>query len=111
MNAFVHFISETLAVVAQFIGADNFKPLANDTLQLALKILDETDDPDIRKSVYALFAALSIVMKDEISPALPKIVEQMIDTIQSSEGIVVSINICPSCWILKIYCIFLTKLC
>lgn len=82
-----------MAVVAQFIGADNFKPLANDTLQLALKILDDTDDPDIRKSTYALFAALSIVMKDEISPALPKIVEQMIDTIQSSEGIVVSMNV------------------
>lgn len=63
--------------------------MASDTLQLGLKILDETNDPDIRRSVYALFAALSIVMKDDISPALPKIVEQMIDSIQSSEGIVV----------------------
>lgn len=80
-----------MAVVAQFIGAENFKPLAPDTLQLGLKILNDTDDPDIRKSVFALFAALSIVMKDDISPALPKIVEQMIDSIQSSEGIVVSI--------------------
>lgn len=84
------YILESLAVVAQFIGADNFKPLATKTLELGLNILNDTDDPDVRKSVYALFAALAIVMKDEIAPALPKIVEQMIDSIQSSEGIVVS---------------------
>ncbi|KAJ8963724.1 hypothetical protein NQ317_011346 [Molorchus minor] len=79
---------ESLAVVAQFIGAENFKPLAAESLQLGLRILDSTEDPDIKKSVYALFAALSIVMKDEIRSALPKIVKEMIESIQSSEGIV-----------------------
>lgn len=78
-----------MAVVAQFIGPENFKPLAGESLQLGLRILEQTDDPDIRKSVYALFAALAIVMKEEISPALPKIINEMIDSIQSSEGIVV----------------------
>ena len=81
---------EALAVIAQFIGVDNFKPLAAESLQFGLKVLDDTDDPDVRKSVYALFAALAIVMKEEISPVLPKVVEQMISSIQSSEGIVVS---------------------
>lgn len=79
-----------MAVVAQFIGPENFKPLAAKTLELGLNILDNTDDPDVKKSVYALFAALAIVMKDEIAPALPKIMEKMIDTIQNSDGIVVS---------------------
>ncbi|KAJ3660491.1 hypothetical protein Zmor_004938 [Zophobas morio] len=79
---------EALAVIAQFIGVDNFKPLAAESLQFGLKVLDDTDDPDVRKSVYALFAALAIVMKEEISPVLPKVVEQMISSIQSSEGIV-----------------------
>ncbi|XP_049818951.1 importin-4-like isoform X2 [Aethina tumida] len=79
---------ETLAVVAQFIGADNFRPLANESVTLALRILDETEDPDVRKSIYALVAALSIVLKEEIAPALPKAVEQMIESIMSSEGIV-----------------------
>ncbi|XP_018577628.1 importin-4 [Anoplophora glabripennis] len=79
---------ESLAVVAQFIGPENFKPLAGESLQLGLRILGQTDDPDIRKSVYALFAALAIVMKEEISPALPKIINEMIESIQSSEGIV-----------------------
>lgn len=81
--------SEALAVVAQFIGPQNFKPLAGETLQFALRILSETEDPDIKKSIYALFAALAIVMKEEISPTLPKIVNDMIESIQSSEGIVV----------------------
>lgn len=80
---------EALAVIAQFIGPDNFKHLANDSLQLGLRILDQSNDPDIKKSVYALFAALAIVMKEEISPALPKIVNELITSIQSSEGIVV----------------------
>ncbi|XP_074042768.1 importin-4 [Leptinotarsa decemlineata] len=79
---------ETLAVVAQFIGPQNFKPLASESLQLGLNLLDQTTDPDIKKSVYALFASLAIVMKEEINPALPKIVNEMIESIQSSEGIV-----------------------
>lgn len=81
---------ETLAVVAQFVGVENFKPLAAESLQLGLRILEQTDDPDVRKSVFALFAALAIVMKEELGPALPKIVNEMIESIQSSEGIVVS---------------------
>ncbi|XP_056634376.1 importin-4-like [Diorhabda carinulata] len=79
---------ESLAVVAQFIGPENFRPLTGDCLQLGLKILEGTSDPDINKSVYALFAALAINMKEELSPALPKIVNEMIGSIQSSEGIV-----------------------
>lgn len=77
--------------MAQFIGAENFKPLAAETLQFGLKILSESLDPDVKKSVYSLFAALAIVMKEEISPVLGKIVDYMIGSIQSSEGIAVSI--------------------
>ncbi|ENN75169.1 hypothetical protein YQE_08282, partial [Dendroctonus ponderosae] len=79
---------ETLAVVAQNVGTENFKPLAGESLQLGLRILDGTEDPDVKKSIYALFAALAIVMKEEIAPVLPKIVHEMIESIQSSEGIV-----------------------
>lgn len=82
-------ISECLATIADNIEREHFKPLAPQTLQLAMNIIAETDDPDIRKAVYSLCAALSGVMKDEILPVLPKIIEQMITSIQSSEGIVV----------------------
>lgn len=55
-----------------------------------MRILKQSSDPDIKKSVYALFAALSIVMKDEISPVLPDVINEMIESIQSTEGIIVS---------------------
>ncbi|KAF7274386.1 importin-4-like [Rhynchophorus ferrugineus] len=79
---------ETLAVVAQFIGPENFKPHAEEYVGIGLKLLDVTQDPDLKKSIYALFAALSIVVKEDISPILPKVVNAMIESIQSSEGIV-----------------------
>lgn len=57
-----------------------------------MKLLKETEDPDLRKSIYGLFASISTVMKKEIAMALPQIVEYAINSIQSSEGIVVSIR-------------------
>ncbi|XP_018320441.1 importin-4 isoform X2 [Agrilus planipennis] len=78
---------ECLATLAQSIGNENFKPLAAETMKLGMQILEKSDDPDTRRSVYMLFASLASVMKEELSPILPQVVEQMINTIQSSEGI------------------------
>lgn len=58
-------------------------------MQLGLR-LAETDDPDLKKATYGLFAALSTVMKEEISGFLPKIIELMIESLKSSDGITVS---------------------
>lgn len=55
-----------------------------------MKLLKETEDPDLRKSIYGLFASISIIMKKEMAGVLPEIVEYMITSIQSSEGIVVN---------------------
>lgn len=79
---------ECLATLADNIDPEVFKPLASQTLQMSMKIIEETDDPDVRKAIYALFAALAGVMKHDIEPALPKVIEHMIESIQSSEGIV-----------------------
>lgn len=57
-----------------------------------MNLIEETNDPDIRKVVYGLFASISTVMKKDMAPALPKIVDFMIESIQSTEGIVVSIE-------------------
>lgn len=79
---------EALALVAQFIGPEHFKPLAEGTIQFSMKLLKETEDPDVKKSLYALFAALSIVIKEEFKPILSEVVSSMLESIQSSEGIV-----------------------
>ncbi|XP_017781860.1 PREDICTED: importin-4-like [Nicrophorus vespilloides] len=79
---------ECLASIVDNIEPEHFKPLAPQTLQTALKILSETDDPDVRKSLYPLFAALCSVMKSDISGDLHTIIGAMINTIQSSDGII-----------------------
>lgn len=78
---------ECLATIAQTIGNENFRPLAQETLQLGLRILNNSADPDNRRAAFALVGALAMVLKEELGPVLPTVVEQMIGTIQSSEGI------------------------
>ena len=50
--------------------------------------------PDIEKyaffSRYCLFAAISLLLKEEMAQYLPSIVEPMLEAIQSMEGITVS---------------------
>ena len=79
---------DTLGVIARTIGDKNFAPLADRSLNFGMKLLKQTEDPDLRKSVYGLLASISTIMKKEMATALPQIVEYMITSIQSSEGIV-----------------------
>ncbi|XP_003484719.1 importin-4 [Bombus impatiens] len=79
---------DTLGVIARTIGDKNFAPLAGRSLNFGMKLLKETEDPDLKKSIYGLFASISTIMKKEIASALPEIIEYMITSIQSSEGIV-----------------------
>ncbi|XP_067002902.2 importin-4 [Anabrus simplex] len=79
---------DTLGVLARTIGPENFRPLAHESIQLGLKLMDKVDDPDLRKSIYGLFAAISSVLKEEMATVLPTIVELMLDSLKSVEGIV-----------------------
>ncbi|KAG7189765.1 hypothetical protein KM043_017429 [Ampulex compressa] len=79
---------DTLGVIARTIGNQHFAPLAARSLEFGMKLLKDTEDPDLRKSIYGLFASISTVMKKEMAMALPEIIEHMIISIQSSEGIV-----------------------
>lgn len=79
---------DTLAALARTIGRENFLPLANDTMNFALTLLDDADDPDIRRSLYNLIASLAEVVHEEMAPVLPKIIERMITTVQSTEEVV-----------------------
>lgn len=72
------------------MGSEHFLPLAQGTVELGLNLLSKTDDPELRKSCYGLFAALSTVLKDDMRNILPTLVEPMLEALQSEEGIVVS---------------------
>ncbi|XP_077271218.1 importin-4 isoform X1 [Temnothorax americanus] len=78
---------DTLGVIARSIGEKHFAPLAATSLDLGIKLLRNTIDPDLRKSLYGLFAAISTVMKKEMAVTLPEIVKHMIMSIQSADGI------------------------
>jgi len=84
-------ILDTLGVIARSIGEEHFAPLAATSLNLGIKLLRNTIDPDLRKSLYGLFAAISTVMKKEMAVTLPEIVEYMIMSIRSADGILVII--------------------
>ncbi|XP_048515338.1 importin-4-like isoform X2 [Athalia rosae] len=79
---------DTLGVLARTIGDEHFAPLAEESLNLGMKLMTENNDPDLKKCVYGLFASISTVMKETLAPVLPQIVEPMINSIQSAEGIV-----------------------
>lgn len=84
------------------MGSEHFLPLAQGTVELGLNLLSKTDDPELRKSCYGLFAALSTVLKDDMRNILPTLVETMLEALQSEEGIVVrssNITFCIiGCW-------------
>ncbi|XP_012138134.1 importin-4 isoform X2 [Megachile rotundata] len=79
---------DTLGVIARTIGDKNFAPLAGRSLNFGMELLKETEDPDLKKSIYGLFASISTIMKKDMAAALPEIIDYMITSIQSSEGIV-----------------------
>lgn len=80
-------VLDTLAVIARCIGNETFMPLAQDCALLGISLLETVDDPDLRRCVYSLFAALSSLLKQEIVPYMEKLVTYMINSIKSTEGV------------------------
>ncbi|XP_050398948.1 importin-4 [Patella vulgata] len=78
---------DTLGILARNCGSDIFQPLAKECLQLGLNLLEAADDPDLRRCVYSLFAAISNLLKTEMSEYLEKIVNYMLLSIKSKEGV------------------------
>ena len=80
---------DTLAALARTIGKENFLPLAVDTMNLGLALIEDKNDPDLKRSCYNLFASMALVLNEQIGSALEKIVSSMIDSVKSTDSIVV----------------------
>lgn len=78
---------DTMAVFARSIGEETFRPLAKDCLDLGINLLNSTEDPDLRRYVYSLFASISTLIKADMADYLEKIVGFIMTSIQSTEGI------------------------
>lgn len=79
---------DTLGVLARTIGPDNFMPLADECVQLGMRLLEQDRDPDLRRCTYGLFASVSTILKTNMGKYLKDIVKHMIESLQSTEGIV-----------------------
>lgn len=79
---------DCLAALARTIGKQNFLPLAVDTMNLGLTLLKGCDDPELRSSCYNLFAAMSEVLNEEMASVLPELIDAMLTSVKSTEGIV-----------------------
>ncbi|XP_057291886.1 importin-4-like [Hydractinia symbiolongicarpus] len=79
---------DTLGALARYISRDAFLPVAAECMQFGIKMIEDCDDPDLRRCTYGLFASLSVVLKDGMSEYLPTICPVMILSLKSTEGIV-----------------------
>ncbi|XP_062500910.1 importin-4-like [Corticium candelabrum] len=79
---------DTLGAVARTVGRVVFLPLAEECIQLGLSLIGQVKDPDLRRCVYGLFASVSTVSEEPITPHLATIVKLMLDSLRSNEGVV-----------------------
>lgn len=85
------FFLDTLGIFARTIGNENFLPMARESMELGIQLINKTNDPDLRKSAYGLFASVSSVLKQDMVAYLPTIMEVIIKAIKSDCGVVVSV--------------------
>lgn len=77
---------DTLGSLARNIGEKNFKQLADECMQLGMMLLEDSDDPDVRRCTYGLFASLSTILKNDMEKYLSQIVPKMMESLKSFEG-------------------------
>jgi len=77
---------DTLGILARTIGNENFQPIAKESMELGIHLISKTDDPDLRKAVYGLFASLSSVLKQDMKDYLPTIMESIVKSVKLETG-------------------------
>ncbi|XP_052844882.1 importin-4 isoform X1 [Drosophila gunungcola] len=79
---------DTLAALTREVGKENFIPLADDTMNFCLLMLEDgPDDPDSRRSIYNLMGSLSLVVKESMASVFPKIMDRILESVISSEDV------------------------
>uniref|UniRef100_A0A6A7G1S5 Importin-4-like n=1 Tax=Hirondellea gigas TaxID=1518452 RepID=A0A6A7G1S5_9CRUS len=82
---------ETLSQMTRSLGGKHIEKYAGDITQLALSLLEKAvkkEDPELRKTCYRLFAALASVMRERLAPELPVVIDSMLASLKSTEGVV-----------------------
>jgi len=74
--------------LVRYMSVDVIKPVAPECMELGIRILSESDDPDLRRCTYGLFASLSVVLKQDMLHYLDQIGPLMISSLKSTEGVI-----------------------
>ena len=78
----------TCGVLARAVGPTSFGlPMAEECVKLGLQLVDQHDDPDIRKCAFSLFAAVSFVVKEDFNSILPQVADLTMKSMTSNQGI------------------------
>ncbi|XP_054274502.1 importin-4-like [Macrosteles quadrilineatus] len=79
---------DTLGTLARSIGSENFLPMAKESMELGIQLISKTDDPDLRKSVYGLFASVACVLRQDMNVYLPTVMDAIVKSVKSDSGMV-----------------------
>merc|ERR550519_326920 len=78
----------TLGVLARAVGQEHFsREFAEKCINIGMELVQNNDNPDVRKCAYSLFGAVASVVKEEMATVMPVCVNLMLKSIQSTEGI------------------------
>jgi hypothetical protein len=79
---------DTLGSIARAVGPTNFAPsLAEECCKLGIELMQQHDDPDVRKAAFSLFGAVAFVAKGNMSSVLPGLIDRMLISSTSKEGL------------------------
>jgi len=83
----------TLGTIARAVGQENFsREFSEKCLNIGMELVQNNDNPEIRKCAYALFGAVASVVKEEMATVIGPCVGLMLKSIQSTEGITLEVG-------------------
>ena len=86
---------ETLSQLTRSLGEKHMQKYASDITGLALALLkkgQKREEPELRKTCYRLFAALAFVMHERLAEQLPVVIDSMVSSLKSTEGVVTHVK-------------------
>jgi len=81
---------DTLGIFARSVGKDVFMGMAEECVQLGVSNLETAEDPDLKRCLYGLFAAISSTHPEVLVNVIEPLVQKMFESLDSTEGMTTS---------------------
>jgi hypothetical protein len=77
-------VTDTLGTIANSIGKEKFLPYMETSFQLAFEGI-KIDSSRLRESAFCFFAVIASVLKEELTPVLPRIMPAIVETLNQED--------------------------